>query len=151
MALFGLRAAYTYYFSNSKHGRILASCLVLSAVPFLPSANVFFDVGFVLAERNLYLPSLGHALLVSLGFGRLSSHFAPKSRKKKLLRSLATLLLMVFAAKSLLRSGVWQTERSLFSSGLLVCPGNAKVWNLCQLYLSPVQHLIFRFFRFTTT
>lgn len=36
-------------------------------IPFLPASNVFFRVGFVLAERVLYIPSLGFCLLVILG------------------------------------------------------------------------------------
>ena len=43
-----------------------ARCLVgaaLVAVPFALSANVFFPVGFVLAERVLYLPSFGYCVL----------------------------------------------------------------------------------------
>lgn len=36
-------------------------------IPFLPASNLFFRVGFVLAERVLYIPSLGFCLLVVLG------------------------------------------------------------------------------------
>ena len=43
---------------------MLAAFLV---IPFLPSANVFFTVGFVIAERNLYISSLGFIGLIVLG------------------------------------------------------------------------------------
>ena len=36
-------------------------------VPFLPSANIFFTVGFVIAERNLYISSLGFIGLIVFG------------------------------------------------------------------------------------
>ena len=32
--------------------------------PFLPASNVFFSVGFVVAERVLYLPSAGFIILL---------------------------------------------------------------------------------------
>ena len=41
--------------------------LSLMILPFLPASNLFFPVGFVLAERVLYIPSMGFCLLVALG------------------------------------------------------------------------------------
>ena len=41
-------------------------------VPFLPATNIFFRVGFVVAERVLYLSSIGSCLLTVLGFTLLS-------------------------------------------------------------------------------
>ena len=39
----------------------------LLVVPFLLSMNIFVHVGFVIAERNLYLSVVGHSLLVAKG------------------------------------------------------------------------------------
>lgn len=46
------------------------TCMV---VPFLPASNLLFRVGFVIAERVLYLPSIGYVMLVILGLKRLIS------------------------------------------------------------------------------
>jgi len=46
--------------------------LVLVVLPFLPASSLLFRVGFVIAERNLYLPSTGFVLLVALGIGKLA-------------------------------------------------------------------------------
>ena len=43
-------------------------------IPFLPASNLFFRVGFVVAERVLYLPSAGYCMLLTFGFGALSRH-----------------------------------------------------------------------------
>lgn len=48
-----------------------STCLLGAALlimPYVPASNLFFPVGFVLAERVLYLPSIGYCLLVSIGF-----------------------------------------------------------------------------------
>ncbi|XP_014609458.1 PREDICTED: transmembrane and TPR repeat-containing protein 4-like isoform X3 [Polistes canadensis] len=45
--------------------------LALLVVPFLPASNIFFTVGFVLAERTLYIPSAGYCLLVVIGLQKL--------------------------------------------------------------------------------
>ena len=46
--------------------------LALVIVPFLPASNIFFTVGFVVAERVLYLSSIGSCLITVLGFTLLS-------------------------------------------------------------------------------
>lgn len=45
--------------------------LALLLIPFLPATNALFRVGFVLAERVLYLPSSGYCLLVAIGLHKL--------------------------------------------------------------------------------
>ena len=45
--------------------------VALLSLPFLPASNLLFRVGFVVAERLLYLPSAGFSLLVTTGFIRL--------------------------------------------------------------------------------
>lgn len=41
--------------------------LLLTIAPFVPASNLFFPAGFVIAERVLYLPSMGFLLLIGLG------------------------------------------------------------------------------------
>ena len=48
--------------------------LSLLVLPFLPASNLLFPVGFVLAERVLYLPSLGICLLVAVSIDKLQVH-----------------------------------------------------------------------------
>ena len=97
------------------------SCSLL-LLPFLLSTNLLVTVGFVLAERALYLSVAGCALLVARGvqvLGRLLPGPA--------LHTALALTVAVLAARAALRSGEWATEMDLFTSGLTVCPGNAKV------------------------
>ena len=47
--------------------RIVALSLSLLVLPFLPASNLLFKVGFVVAERVLYLSSAGHCALVGIG------------------------------------------------------------------------------------
>lgn len=49
--------------------RTLTLGLVLLVVPFLPACNLFFRVGFVIAERVLYLSSTGYCLLFAYAVG----------------------------------------------------------------------------------
>uniref|UniRef100_A0A8C7MAN5 Transmembrane O-mannosyltransferase targeting cadherins 3 n=1 Tax=Oncorhynchus kisutch TaxID=8019 RepID=A0A8C7MAN5_ONCKI len=60
-SLLGLLAYRSLRHSNS-------SALSLIMLPFTPASNLFFPVGFVVAERMLYVPSMGFCVLVALGF-----------------------------------------------------------------------------------
>lgn len=52
--------------------------LILLIIPFIPASNLFFTVGFVIAERVLYLPSIGFCILISLGFQKLLNVYPNK-------------------------------------------------------------------------
>uniref|UniRef100_A0A3P9M9X6 dolichyl-phosphate-mannose--protein mannosyltransferase n=2 Tax=Oryzias TaxID=8089 RepID=A0A3P9M9X6_ORYLA len=109
---------------DSQRRRTLTLGLVLLVVPFLPACNVFFRVGFVIAERVLYLSSAGYCLLLAYSLGHCCCRW---TRYKKLLLALTLALLCVYVARCALRSQQWRSEQSLFTSALSVCPLNAKV------------------------
>uniref|UniRef100_A0A3Q1HP61 dolichyl-phosphate-mannose--protein mannosyltransferase n=1 Tax=Anabas testudineus TaxID=64144 RepID=A0A3Q1HP61_ANATE len=108
---------------DSQRRRTLTLGLVLLVVPFLPASNIFFRVGFVIAERVLYLSSAGYCLLLAYSLG----HCCCWTKYRKLLCMSVLALLCVYVARCALRSHQWRTEQSLFTSALSVCPLNAKV------------------------
>lgn len=50
----------------------LGVSLAMIVVPFLPASGLLFKVGFVIAERVLYLPSIGYCYLI--GYGALRAY-----------------------------------------------------------------------------
>ena len=54
--------------SQTQTKRSVLFSLFMTLLPFVPASNVLFPVGFVIAERILYLPSMGYCLLVAIGF-----------------------------------------------------------------------------------
>ena len=111
---------------NLKARKLEYFALCLLITPFVLSMNVFIYVGFVIAERNLYLSQAGMSLIISKGFLKLNNFL--KSKHKKLLSySLMGLVLVSFSAKSYIRGLQWRNEMDLFQSGLRICPNNAKV------------------------
>lgn len=63
---------YNVYFGFSTTNALALSLLIL---PFVPASNIFFKVGFVIAERALLLPSAGYCLLIVLGIKKLQKQF----------------------------------------------------------------------------
>lgn len=113
----------------SSEQRFLAMSLALVILPFLPASNILFRVGFVIAERNLYLSSAGFIMIVGLGI----KIFCRARRQACLV--FIVFLLITYISRSIQRSSEWRKENVLFESGALVCPLNAKVhYNIAKLY-----------------
>ncbi|XP_070096553.1 protein O-mannosyl-transferase TMTC4 isoform X2 [Equus przewalskii] len=111
---------------DSHRRRILTLGLGFLIIPFLPASNLFFRVGFVVAERVLYLPSAGYCMLLTFGFGTLSKY----TKKKKLVAAFVLGILFINTLRCMIRSGDWRSEEQLFRSALSVCPLNAKYADL---------------------
>ncbi|XP_026857176.2 protein O-mannosyl-transferase TMTC4 isoform X1 [Electrophorus electricus] len=109
---------------DSTKRRTLAFGVVLLVVPFLPASNLFFRVGFVIAERVLYLSTAGYCLILAYAVAHCCCRWR---RHKTLLRAATLALLAMNVARCALRSQQWRSEQSLFASALSVCPLNAKV------------------------
>lgn len=92
--------------------------------PFIPASNLFFPVGFVIAERVLYMPSMGFCLLVAYGFHSINERF-----NRKLGWLCMITLIGAHAVKTYHRNWDWGTEYSIFMSGLQVNQRNAKLFN----------------------
>ncbi|XP_014360540.2 protein O-mannosyl-transferase TMTC4 [Papilio machaon] len=104
--------------------RLIFLAISLLTIPFLPAANILFPVGFVIAERILYLPSAGYCLLIAIGFHKIINY---NKKFKHLGNATFLLLILLYAIKTCERAFDWQNEYNLFISGLKVCPLNAKV------------------------
>lgn len=110
------------FVSGHRKIKYIMSAMGLSIASFLPASNIFFDVGFVIAERNLYLPSLGYCLILAL-----ATQHSPTKRFTPYVQLAQFVILAIFGLRSSQRSLDWRSELELFQSGLRVCPNNAKV------------------------
>lgn len=118
---------------NTPRSRKLVAAYIFLFIPFLPASNIFFRVGFVIAERNLYLPCLGFSLLVAIGYCALSNHCTLHLQS---LRKFAIFLIIILTIRSHMRNRDWLNADSLYRSGLKVCPNNAKLYyNIGSDYL----------------
>uniref|UniRef100_A0A1A8JHZ3 dolichyl-phosphate-mannose--protein mannosyltransferase n=1 Tax=Nothobranchius kuhntae TaxID=321403 RepID=A0A1A8JHZ3_NOTKU len=104
---------------------VVVFSLGLLVIPFLPATNLFFYVGFVIAERVLYIPSMGFCLLVAVGMRSLYVRLRHRSSRTVLLYCSAALVLL-FGVKTVLRNQDWKNEEMLYKSGIYVNP--AKAW-----------------------
>ena len=121
------------------------------AVPFLPASNLFFPVGFVVAERVLYLPSMGFCMLVALGVWHLVTSLS--QNKQTLLNQFIKLslfyLLVTHTAKTVVRNRAWISSLDLFASAISTYPNNGKMVSnfASQLDLSGNRSLAIALFK----
>lgn len=114
---------------KQQHRRRVAFALCVMVVPFIPASNLFFPVGFVIAERVLYIPSMGFCMLVGYGAWRMLE----KTRSKKVYRA-ATLfflsyLLVFFSLKTVVRNRDWMDNGTLYRASIKTIPSNPKMLN----------------------
>ncbi|KAL7294792.1 hypothetical protein TKK_0011724 [Trichogramma kaykai] len=95
--------------------------------PFLPASNLFFYVGFVIAERILYLPSVGACLAIGAAIGATYNQARRRGlvRLARLVLAMTALLLGCMFAKTLARNVDWQNEENLYRSALRINPPKA--------------------------
>ncbi|KAM4672190.1 protein O-mannosyl-transferase TMTC1 [Amazona ochrocephala] len=110
-------------FKKLEHKEVLVGLLFL-VFPFIPASNLFFRVGFVVAERVLYMPSMGYCILFVHGLRKLSTWL---NKWRITVLTLFALLLLLFSWKTVKQNEIWLSRESLFSSGVKTLPHNAKV------------------------
>jgi tetratricopeptide (TPR) repeat protein len=96
--------------------------LVFFFVALLPTSNLIVPIGSIMAERFLYLPSVGLA-------GSVAAAIWWAGRRVPVARTaLAAMALVCFAlaARSYARNLDWKDELSLWTSAAEVCPESAK-------------------------
>jgi len=116
--------------------RVEAYGLGWIAIAFLPVSNLLFSTGVLLAERTLYLPSVGLALAAGAALARL-----PVQR----LRVALALIVLAGGIRSGLRTPVWHDDFSVTQSILEDSPqsyrGPARMGAIYQSHRQPERAL----------
>lgn len=103
--------------TDNRLSNSLLLALLISILSFLPASNLLFYVGFVLAERVLYIPSIGYCLSIAI----LADHFS-KIVGKKLTALALIILITTHGVQTWTRNYDWLDEESLYRSGIKYNP-----------------------------
>ena len=109
--------------SVSLHVLIMAASVIV--FPFIPASNLFFYVGFVIAERILYIPSMGFCLLVGQGVSLLAARGRTEWERRSV-KAAVLAVMVLFAARTWQRNRDWQTEEKLYTAGIAVNPAKGQ-------------------------
>ena len=93
-----------------------------------PTANMVFLIGSVMAERFLYLPSLGFAGCLVWGIFTAAGRPSVRARLPIIVGLIAVgLIVVAFAGRTYRRNFDWTDDRSLWASAARVSPNSYKV------------------------
>lgn len=93
-----------------KRSRIAAAGLVWFAIVILPVSNLLIATGTMLAERTLYLPSVGLALLIGGVVGR------PMREHPRTMLALGSLLLIALSVRTVVRTQDWKDSTTMMAA-----------------------------------
>jgi protein O-mannosyl-transferase len=132
MATLGVVGGWIWAIWKRRRGLILAGGIYLGA--FAVTANILMPTGTIMGERLAYLPSAGFCLLVALGWNWL------ERRQKMAALAALTAVVAAFGMRTMVRNRDWQDNMSLYSAGVRVSPGSAKMHgNLASEYMAAVE------------
>jgi hypothetical protein len=95
---------------------------VMAALTFLPTSNLLFPIGTIMAERFLYLPAIAAASVVVRGCHGL----ARRVGRARLAPVAISLILAACIARTWARNAAWHDDMSLMQATLATSPGSFK-------------------------
>jgi len=114
-------AAAWLAFRLRRRDRLVAAGLLVIGIAWLPTANLLFPTGIVIAERTLYLASAGLAFVVAALWDRVAARAGSRGAAAGLV-----VVLIAFSVRSATREVVWRDNRSLVVASLLAHPESYK-------------------------
>lgn len=126
-----------------KRSRPIALAVAVWVVFFLPTANVIFPTGTIMAERLAYLPSLG----VCLAAGHLGAAFAAREGSTRATKSrragvvvVAALVIIAAGARTWARVPAWKNNLTLATRDVEAMPRSAKLQAGAGMFLAEAGH-----------
>ena len=97
----------------------------------LPTSNLFLTIGSIMAERFLYLPSIGFCAIAALGLCRAGEalvSFAPPTPRLRAIFfcALPALVIGLFGIRTFLRNADWHDEIAFWKSTVAASPASFK-------------------------
>ena len=116
-----------------RRDRAVVFFLGFAAAAFLPTSNLLFPIGTIMAERLMYLPLVGMAaaaVLVAASAGRRVSDALPEASRRAAGISAGVAVALAIGAliaRTVVRNEDWASGRRLWSASAEAAPGSIKV------------------------
>jgi tetratricopeptide (TPR) repeat protein len=101
---------------------VVSFAILWFAVAVSPVSNVFFASGVVLAERTLYLPSVGAAIGVAWGVAAILAHASSVSVRRWAVVASGGAVLVAYVGRTWTRARDWHDDKTLLLASMLAEP-----------------------------
>ena len=106
---------------------IASYSILFFLIPLAPVCNIFFAVGTLMNERFVFISSIGFCLLVAWFFAEVLPKLVKNiSTAKYVTGFVISLVLFVFALKTITRNADWENDTVLFTTDVEVSSMSAK-------------------------
>lgn len=107
-----------------------------AALALLPVSNLLLPTGVLIAERTLFVPSVGVAIVLAAGACHLNHRLAERPMIRVALASLGVLLVLTGAVHSARRQPIWRDGSTLFPQMIRDSPRNYRAHLAYARYLA---------------
>lgn len=113
-----------FKFSNQATYKLISFCILFFLISLSISSNIFVLIGSTMAERFLFIPSLGFCIFLSFIMIRFL-----KINSLNINFNLTPLVLIIglYSYKTFTRNADWKNNITLFGSAVNVCPNSYRV------------------------
>ena len=119
---------------NLRANRFLAAIISYFFITISVGTNFFFDLGAILAERMLFIPSLAICLAAGVAVDRVMKFKA--SYFTYFLGGSLGIVLLVFSGLTVIRNTIWKDNESLFLHDVIISPNSIRTnQNAAKVYL----------------
>jgi tetratricopeptide (TPR) repeat protein len=110
-----------------KKNKIVSFCILWFFITLLPVSNVIVPVGNMMAERYMYIPSVGFCLLLGGLIWRV--------RRKRVAVALVSVLIISYSCLTIIRNRDWKDTFTLWDKTARQSPGSTRpLYNLANAY-----------------
>jgi protein O-mannosyl-transferase len=115
--------AIKYYNKNT----LLTFSILLIILPLLLTGNLLFNIGSTMADRFLFIPTIGSCIIICLLIYRLAKADIASNKKNNVIIFSITAIVLVFSIKTFIRNKDWKSDATLFSKDVTAVPNSARV------------------------
>ncbi len=109
-----------------KKDPLITFCVAMIVLPLLLTGNLIFNIGATMADRFLFIPTIGSCILICYLIFKLFKALPSQKVFPPTVRYVLVLLIVLFSFRSFTRNKDWKSNDTLFSHDVAVVPNSAR-------------------------